>query len=117
MLKDADAIDANSGRSAVASETVAAKFWGRGSRSRQRSSTPAGNRVLAWVSNGVARVVASRNSPVERPGQKNRTEMVELWSKADAWGDDSLWVFDRFYPIFVPDPAGPCMRDGLCFPL
>ena len=63
---------------------------------------------MAWI-------VASRNSPVERPAAKNRTEMVELWSKADAWGDDSLWVFDRFYPIFVPDPAGPCMRDGLCF--
>ena len=45
-------------------------------------------------------------------GQQNVTwtEMVELWSKADAWGYDSLWVFDHFYPIFVPDPAGPCME-------
>jgi alkanesulfonate monooxygenase SsuD/methylene tetrahydromethanopterin reductase-like flavin-dependent oxidoreductase (luciferase family) len=48
---------------------------------------------------------------------KNRTEKVELWSKADAWGYDSLWVFDHFYPIFVPDPAGRAWRDGLCFPL
>ncbi|MGO9449894.1 MAG: LLM class F420-dependent oxidoreductase [Candidatus Binataceae bacterium] len=36
--------------------------------------------------------------------------LVELWSKADSWGYDSLWVFDHFYPIFVPDPTGPCME-------
>jgi F420-dependent oxidoreductase-like protein len=40
----------------------------------------------------------------------NFTEMRDLWSKADALGYDSLWVFDHFYPIFVPDPTGPCME-------
>jgi len=45
-------------------------------------------------------------------GQQNVSwaELTELWSKADGWGYDSLWVFDHFYPIFVPDPAGPCME-------
>jgi len=45
-------------------------------------------------------------------GQQNVewNQLVELWSKADAWGYDSLWVFDHFYPIFVPDPTGPCME-------
>jgi F420-dependent oxidoreductase-like protein len=45
-------------------------------------------------------------------GQQNVNfdEMRELWRKADALGYDSLWVFDHFYPIFVPDPAGPCME-------
>jgi F420-dependent oxidoreductase-like protein len=33
-----------------------------------------------------------------------------LWEKADQWGYDSLWTFDHFYPIFVPDPSGPCME-------
>ena len=44
--------------------------------------------------------------------QQNVTwnELVELWSKCDQWGFDSLWVFDHFYPIFVPDPTGPCME-------
>jgi F420-dependent oxidoreductase-like protein len=32
-----------------------------------------------------------------------------LWQKADAWGYDSLWNFDHFYPIFV-DPEGPCFE-------
>ena len=36
--------------------------------------------------------------------------MSDLWRKADEWGYDSLWNFDHFYPIFVPDPAGPCME-------
>ena len=31
--------------------------------------------------------------------------------KIDAWGYDSLWAFDHFYPIFTPDPAGPCMEN------
>ena len=33
-------------------------------------------------------------------------QLVALWQKADAWGYDSLWNFDHFYPIFV-DPEGP----------
>jgi F420-dependent oxidoreductase-like protein len=36
-------------------------------------------------------------------------QMLELWRKADAWGYDSLWNFDHFYPIFT-DPEGPCME-------
>ncbi|HLK11278.1 MAG TPA: TIGR03560 family F420-dependent LLM class oxidoreductase [Candidatus Binatia bacterium] len=35
--------------------------------------------------------------------------MLDLWQKADAWGYDSLWAFDHFYPIFV-DPEGPCLE-------
>ena len=37
------------------------------------------------------------------------SELLDLWQKADAWGYDSLWAFDHFYPIFV-DPAGPCLE-------
>ena len=36
-------------------------------------------------------------------------DMLGLWQKADAWGYDSLWNFDHFYPIFV-DPEGPCLE-------
>ena len=36
-------------------------------------------------------------------------DMLDLWQKADAWGYDTLWNFDHFYPIFV-DPAGPCFE-------
>jgi F420-dependent oxidoreductase-like protein len=36
--------------------------------------------------------------------------MSDFWRKADEWGYDSLWTFDHFYPIFVPDPTGPCME-------
>jgi len=36
-------------------------------------------------------------------------EMLDLWQKVDAWGYDSLWNFDHFYPIFV-DPEGPCFE-------
>src|SRR5215470_5391800 len=36
-------------------------------------------------------------------------QMLDLWQKADAWGYDSLWNFDHFYPIFV-DPEGPCFE-------
>jgi F420-dependent oxidoreductase-like protein len=36
-------------------------------------------------------------------------DMLDLWQKADAWGYDSLWNFDHFYPIFV-DPEGPCLE-------
>ena len=45
-------------------------------------------------------------------GQQNCTweQMRDFWQKADAWGYDSLWAFDHFYPIFVPDPSGPCME-------
>jgi F420-dependent oxidoreductase-like protein len=45
-------------------------------------------------------------------GQQNVTweEMSGLWRKADEWGYDSLWNFDHFYPIFVPDPTGPCLE-------
>ncbi|HUA32816.1 MAG TPA: TIGR03560 family F420-dependent LLM class oxidoreductase [Candidatus Binataceae bacterium] len=34
----------------------------------------------------------------------------DFWARADDWGYDSLWVFDHFYPIFSPDPAGPCFE-------
>jgi F420-dependent oxidoreductase-like protein len=45
-------------------------------------------------------------------GQQDVTweRMRDLWQKVDAWGYDSLWNFDHFYPIFVPDPTGPCME-------
>ena len=36
-------------------------------------------------------------------------QVLDLWRKADAWGYDSLWAFDHFYPIFV-DPEGPCLE-------
>jgi F420-dependent oxidoreductase-like protein len=36
-------------------------------------------------------------------------DMLALWQQADAWGYDSLWNFDHFYPIFV-DPEGPCFE-------
>src|SRR6266568_1449513 len=36
-------------------------------------------------------------------------QLLALWHKADAWGYDSLWNFDHFYPIFV-DPEGPCLE-------
>ena len=36
-------------------------------------------------------------------------DMLDLWQKADAWGYDTLWNFDHFYPIFV-DPEGPCFE-------
>jgi F420-dependent oxidoreductase-like protein len=35
--------------------------------------------------------------------------MLDLWRRADAWGYDSLWNFDHFYPIFT-DPEGPCLE-------
>jgi len=37
-------------------------------------------------------------------------QLRDFWAKADGWGYDSLWVFDHFYPIFSPDPAGPCFE-------
>ena len=37
------------------------------------------------------------------------SSMLDLWKKAEAWGYDSLWNFDHFYPIFV-DPNGPCLE-------
>ncbi len=45
-------------------------------------------------------------------GQQNVTweRMRDVWQKIDNWGYDSLWAFDHFYPIFVPDPSGPCME-------
>ena len=44
-------------------------------------------------------------------GQQNVewAPLRELWEKADAWGYDSLWAFDHFYPIFT-DPEGPCLE-------
>ena len=36
-------------------------------------------------------------------------QMLDLWRKADAWGYDSLWDFDHFYPLYV-DPEGPCFE-------
>ena len=46
-------------------------------------------------------------------GQQNVTweRMRDTWRKLDEWGYDSLWAFDHFYPIFTPDPAGPCMEN------
>jgi F420-dependent oxidoreductase-like protein len=45
-------------------------------------------------------------------GQQDFTweRIRDFWQKVDGWGYDSLWVFDHFYPIFVPDPHGPCME-------
>jgi F420-dependent oxidoreductase-like protein len=45
-------------------------------------------------------------------GQQNIAweQLRTFWAKTDGWGFDSLWVFDHFYPIFTPDPAGPCME-------
>ncbi len=44
-------------------------------------------------------------------GQQNVawSDLLDLWQKADAWGYDSLWNFDHFFPIFV-DPQGPCLE-------
>lgn len=44
-------------------------------------------------------------------GQQNVawSQMLGLWQRADAWGYDSLWNFDHFYPIFV-DPEGSCFE-------
>jgi len=44
-------------------------------------------------------------------GQQNIAwdDMLALWKKADAWGYDSLWNFDHFFPIFT-DPTGPCFE-------
>ena len=44
-------------------------------------------------------------------GQQNIAwaDMLALWQKADAWGYDSLWNFDHFFPIFT-DPEGPCLE-------
>jgi F420-dependent oxidoreductase-like protein len=36
-------------------------------------------------------------------------DLQDVWKKADAWGYDSLWNFDHFYPIFA-DPNGPCLE-------
>jgi F420-dependent oxidoreductase-like protein len=36
-------------------------------------------------------------------------DMLDMWRKADAWGYDSVWNFDHFYPIFV-NPDGPCLE-------
>jgi F420-dependent oxidoreductase-like protein len=36
-------------------------------------------------------------------------QMLQVWQSVDAWGYDSLWNFDHFYPIFV-DPEGPCFE-------
>jgi F420-dependent oxidoreductase-like protein len=46
-------------------------------------------------------------------GQQNVTweRMRDVWRKLDEWGYDSLWAFDHFYPIFTPDPHGPCMEN------
>jgi len=45
-------------------------------------------------------------------GQQNIEweQLRSFWAKADGWGYDSLWVFDHFYPIFTPDPNGPCFE-------
>jgi F420-dependent oxidoreductase-like protein len=45
-------------------------------------------------------------------GQQNIEweELRSFWAKADGWGYDSLWVYDHFYPVFSPDPNGPCLE-------
>ncbi len=45
-------------------------------------------------------------------GQQDVTweRMRDFWRNVDNWGYDSLWNFDHLYPIFVPDPSGPCME-------
>lgn len=44
-------------------------------------------------------------------GQQGLTwaELEAAWRQADAWGYDSLWAYDHFYPIFA-DPTGPCFE-------
>jgi len=44
-------------------------------------------------------------------GQQNVewAEISALWQRCDAWGYDSLWNFDHFYPI-LSDPDGPCLE-------
>jgi F420-dependent oxidoreductase-like protein len=44
-------------------------------------------------------------------GQQNIAwdDMLALWRKADAWGYDTLWNYDHFFPIFT-DPTGPCLE-------
>ena len=37
-------------------------------------------------------------------------DLKELWRNADSWGYDSLWTYDHFYPIFVPDPTRQCLE-------
>ena len=54
------------------------------------------------------RLVGHTRTLVEHIRQEVRH--VDFWQKVDAWGYDSLWNFDHFYPIFVPDPNGPCME-------
>ena len=46
-------------------------------------------------------------------GQQNVAweRMRDFWRKAEQWGYDTIWAFDHFYPIFTPDPAGPCMEN------
>ncbi len=44
-------------------------------------------------------------------GQQNVEweQLVSMWRSAEAWGYDSLWAFDHFYPIFS-DPTGACLE-------
>lgn len=44
-------------------------------------------------------------------GQQNVPwkDMVDIWTKADRWGYDSLWNFDHFYAIFT-NPEDPCFE-------
>ncbi len=44
-------------------------------------------------------------------GQQNIEwkDMLSLWQKIDAWGYDSVWNYDHFYPLFV-DPEGSCLE-------
>src|SRR4029078_5876241 len=66
----------------------------------------------------IAPIAGGRHTMTTHPvrfGLQTRQQTVEwaqildLWKKADAWGYDSLWAFDHFYPIFV-DPEGPCLE-------
>jgi len=44
-------------------------------------------------------------------GQQNVPwkDMVDIWTKADRWGYDSLWNFDHFYAIYT-NPEDPCFE-------
>jgi F420-dependent oxidoreductase-like protein len=44
-------------------------------------------------------------------GQQNVPwkDMLDIWTKADQWGYDSLWNFDHFYAIYT-NPEDPCFE-------
>jgi probable F420-dependent oxidoreductase len=40
------------------------------------------------------------------PQQCSLEELRAAWARADAWGVDSIWVWDHFFPLYG-DPDGP----------